>query len=216
VKVFIVIPAHNEEKRIGPVLAKVKKMGYEFIVVDDGSKDNTTLVAKKHTPYVISHKINLGKGAALKTGCEAALSLGAQGIVIMDADGQHSPQDLPKFIKGLREYHVVLGKRDFSKIPFIRRFGNKIISLVIKELFNIEAQDILCGFKAFSRKAYHKIAWNSLGYSVETEIVAMTGEYRLSNCEVSVATVYYDKFKGLTVLAGIEILLDIIKFKLLR
>jgi glycosyltransferase involved in cell wall biosynthesis len=216
VKVFIVIPAHNEEKRIGPVLSEIKRMGIASIVVDDGSSDKTLEITRKYTPFVFHHGINLGKGAALKTGCQAAFSLGADAVVIMDSDGQHKPQDLPQFIKALKKYSVVLGRRDFSGTPLVRLVGNRIISLVVEILFGIKASDILCGFKAFTKKAYGKIKWDSLGYSVETEIVAMTGKNHLTNCEVPVATVYYDKFKGLTIQEGIGILLDIFKFKLLK
>lgn len=215
-KVFIVIPAYNEEKRIGPVLAEIKRVGLSSIVVDDGSKDKTLEIAKRYTPFALCHGINIGKGAALKTGCQAAFSLGAEAVIMMDSDGQHRPEDLPKFVSALKKCSVVLGRRDFAGIPLVRLIGNRIISLAVELLFGIKASDILCGFKAFTKKAYDEIRWNSLGYSVETEIVAMTGKKRLTNCEVPVATVYYDKFKGLTILEGMGILLDILKFRLLK
>jgi len=213
-KILVVIPAFNEAKRISRVLSDVKKEGFNFIVVDDGSKDKTWLVAEKYTPFVFRHPINLGKGAALKTGCEAGFKMGADAIIIMDSDGQHKASDLNKFAKALRNNDIVFGARDFGKIPFIRLLGNRLITTVVRLLFGIRVRDILCGFKAFTKKAYRKINWNSIGYSVETEIVAMTGQNKLANCEVSIATVYYDKFKGLTVEQGIGIVFDTIRFKL--
>jgi len=213
-KISVVIPAYNEEKRIGPVLSEIKKMGLEIFVVDDGSKDGTSEVAERYTTSVLRHKINLGKGAALKTGCEAAFDLGADAVVVMDSDGQHKASDLPRFIKTLKEYEVVFGVRDLAGTPTVRLLGNKLITFLVKVLFGIKVGDILCGFKAFTKQAYKKINWTSLGYSVETEIVAMTGKYGLKHCEVPVTTVYYDKFKGLTVTAGLEILFDILQFKL--
>ena len=213
-KISVVIPAYNEEKRIGSVLSEVKKTGLEIIVVDDGSKDGAAKIAKKYTPYVLVHKINLGKGAALKTGCEAAFGLGAEAVILMDADGQHKAEDLPKFIDALKKHEVVFGVRNLEGIPTVRLLGNKLITLLVKIFFGIKVPDILCGFKAFSERAYRKINWSSLGYSVETEIVAMVGKYRLNHCQVPVATVYYDKFKGLTAETGLEILIDILRFKL--
>lgn len=213
-KISVVIPAYNEEKRIGSVLSEIKKMGFEALVVDDGSTDKTSGVAKRFTPYVLRHCLNLGKGAALKTGCQAAFDLGAKAVVIMDSDGQHKPSDIPKFIEALKKCEVVFGRRDFRGTPLVRLVGNKLISFLVKLFFGIKVKDILCGFKAFTKKAYKKIKWNSLGYSVETEIAAMAGKRRLKYCEVEVATVYYDKFKGLTVTGGIEILVDILRFKL--
>jgi len=213
-KISIVIPAYNEEKRIGPVLSEIEKMGLEVFVVDDGSKDDTSKVAERYTGSVLRHKINLGKGAALKTGCEAAFGLGADAVVVMDSDGQHKASGLPRFIKALKECEVVFGARDLGGTPTVRLLGNKLITFLVKVLFGIKVGDILCGFKAFTKRAYKKINWTSLGYSVETEIVAMTGKYGLKHCEVPVTTVYYDKFKGLTVTAGLEILFDILQFKL--
>jgi len=213
-KISIVIPAYNEEKRIGPVLSEIEKMGLEVFVVDDGSSDNTSKISEKYTKNVLRHKINLGKGAALKTGCEAAFDLGADAVVVMDSDGQHKASDLPKFIKALKECEVVFGERDLAGTPTVRLLGNKLITFLVEVLFGIKVGDILCGFKAFTKQAYKKINWTSLGYSVETEIVAMTGKYGLKHCEVPATTVYYDKFKGLTVTAGLEILFDILQFKL--
>lgn len=215
-KIFVVVPAFNEEKRIGDVLSKLKNMGQKVVVVDDGSKDKTLIISKNYTPYVFQHRVNLGKGAALKTGCEAAFSLGADAIIFMDSDGQHKASDLPLFIKALENgYSVVFGSRNLSHgVPLVRYLGNKVASIMINTLFGIYVSDILCGFKAMTKSAYKKISWVSNGYSVETEIVAMAGKYGLKHCEVPVTTVYYDKFKGLTVTAGLEILFDILRFKL--
>lgn len=212
--VYIVIPAFNEEKRIGKVLADVKETGHPFIVIDDGSKDKTSQIAKRYSPYVLRHSINLGKGAALKTGCLAAFKLGAEAVILMDSDGQHKASDLPKFVKALQECDVVFGVRNFGKIPLVRLLGNKLITYTVGILFGIKVQDILCGFKAFTKEAFEKVRWYSSGYSVETEIVALTGKHHLKNCEVTVATLYYDKFKGLSIEQGLGILFEIIQFKL--
>ena len=213
-KIIIVIPAFNEERRIGKVLSKLRDKGYYFVVVDDGSKDKTFQVARRFTPHVFRHSVNLGKGAALKTGCLAAFRLGAEAVILMDSDGQHKASDLPKFVKSLKSYDVVFGARDFKGSPTVRLLGNKLITILTSLLFGISVSDILCGFKAFSRGAFKKIRWSSLGYSVETEIVAQSGKNHLKYCEVPVATVYYDKFKGLTPETGLEILFDLMLFRL--
>ena len=212
--IFVIIPALNEESRIGKVLTGVQKKRFPIVVVDDGSKDKTSRVAKRFTPYVLKHPINLGKGAALKTGCLAAFKLGAEAVIFMDSDGQHKASDLPKFVKGLKSCNVVFGVRNFGKIPLVRLLGNKLITSIVGLFFGIKVQDILCGFKAFTKKAFEKVRWYSSGYGVETEIVALTGKYNLKNCEVPVATLYYDKFKGLTIEQGMGIMLEIIQFKL--
>src|SRR4030042_5166562 len=98
-KIFIVIPAFNEEPVIRDVITKVKKEGYSnIIVVDDGSPDSTSAQAKKAEAIVLRHILNRGKGAAIKTGMEAAKIMGADIVVTFDGDGQHDPKDIKKVI----------------------------------------------------------------------------------------------------------------------
>lgn len=216
-KIYIVVPAYNEAKRIGKVLRDLKKTKLPVIVVDDGSKDKTYQVAKRYGFIVLRHGINLGKGAAMKTGATAAFKLGADAVIFIDSDGQHRISDLPQFVGALKtgKADVVFGVRDLLKIPFVRRAGNSVASLLVSALFDIRVLDLLCGYRAITRKAFRKINWKSSGYSVETEMVAMAGKYRLKHCEVAISTVYYDKFKGLSPTEGIGIIFDVLKWKFL-
>lgn len=218
-KIFIVIPAYNEEKRINLVLQDLKKTGMPIIVVDDGSTDKTFEIAEKCGAQVLRHKVNLGKGAALKTGCDAAFLLGAEAIVMMDSDGQHKVEDLPKFIQALEsgDYDIVFGTRNYSMgVPLVRYAGNKMASLLVSFLFGIYVSDLLCGYRAFTKKAYAGLGWQSTGYGVETEMVARTGKTGLRCCEVPVETIYYDKFKGVTILDATNILLDVFRWRLTK
>ena len=96
-KAIAVIPAYNEAERIGRIIPDVKKQVDKVIVVDDGSRDATARNAQQKGAMVVSHAVNLGKGAALKTGCDVALKLKADAIIVMDADGQHKASDIPLF-----------------------------------------------------------------------------------------------------------------------
>ena len=97
-KIFAIIPAYNEEKQINSVINKTKKYVDEVIVVDDGSKDSTGEIAKKSNAIVLRHLVNLGKGAALKTGCDYAVKNKAGIIIAVDADAQHDPKEIPNFL----------------------------------------------------------------------------------------------------------------------
>jgi glycosyltransferase involved in cell wall biosynthesis len=225
-KIYIVIPAHNEGKRIGKVIADIgaTKLNLSIIVVDDGSTDNTSQIVSKFQISnfkfqitLLTHQINLGKGAAMKTGCEYAFLHGADAVIFMDSDGQHEVRDLPKFIEALNtgKYDVVLGTRNYSfGVPLVRYLGNKFASVVMAALFHTYVSDVICGYRAMTKKGYEKIKWDSDGYGVETEMVARMGKNRASFCEVPVATIYHDNVKGVTLLDAIGILGDVLKWRL--
>jgi len=210
---FVVITAFNEAPRIGPLLKKVKKFTKRIIVVDDGSLDKTGEVAQREAVKVLRHRVNLGKGAAIKTGVEMAFSKKAEAVVLLDADGQHNPLHIPEFVGELRRgYDIVFGTRIGAEAPFVRFIGNRLGSFLISLLFGIYRRDMLCGFIAFTRSAYEKIKWESTGYGVETEIVARTGKNKLKYGEIPIETIYKDKYKGVTILDAIGVLLNIPKW----
>lgn len=210
-KYFVVIPAYNEAPRIGGVLEEVKKNAKNIIVVDDGSKDRTEEIAEKIGVRVLRHRLNLGKGAAMKTGVEAAFDLGAGAVFLMDADGQHDPKHLPEFLEGIEQGNeVVFGSRNLAYgVPLIRFLGNKFGSILINLIFRIYRSDLLCGYIAFTKKAYSKIKWDSSRYGVETEIVARTGKNKLKYSEIPIETIYKDKYKGVTIFDALGTLLSI-------
>lgn len=215
-KIFVVIPSYNEEERIGAVLDEIKSAKIPIIVVDDGSEDKTYKEAHDRNIYVVKHKINLGKGAALKTGCEIAFSLGAEAIIMMDSDGQHKASDLHKFIQVLksRKYNIIFGSRNSSYgVPLVRYLGNKLSTILVSFLFGICLSDLICGYRAFTKEAYKKIKWQSRGYGVETEMVIRTGKMKLNYCEIPIEAVYYDKFKGVTILDAVGILFNVFRWR---
>ncbi len=216
-KIFIVIPAHQEEERIGNVIKDVIKTKFPIIVVDDGSKDNTFKVASKFKVTTLRHKVNLGKGAAMKTGAEAAFQMGADAIIFMDSDEQHAVSDLPHFIEALEKdnFDVIFGSRNLSHgVPLVRYMGNKFASLLVSLLFGIYVSDLLCGYRGLSKKGFKKIYWESKGYGVETEMAARTAKSELKHCEVPVETVYYDEVKGVTILDAVSILFDVLRWRI--
>jgi glycosyltransferase involved in cell wall biosynthesis len=215
--VFVIIPAHNEQKHISSVIKKIKKYTAKIVVIDDGSRDKTFDLAKKEGVVVLQHIVNLGKGAALKTGCEYALRKGAKGFIFIDADGQHRPEDIPRFLDALNYVDVVFGSRSMNrKMPFVLRFGNQFINWVNNILFRINLHDTQSGYRALRANAYKKIRWNSTDYSVESEIVANTGKKRLKYKEITIKTIYSDKYKGTTIIDGIKIVLNMIWWKISR
>lgn len=214
---YLVIPAYNERGRIEKVLETAKRVwpAGRIVVVDDGSKKP---LKGLRGVTLLRHCINLGKGAALTTGIEYAFAQGAKAIVMMDADGQHDPGELKKFTKLLSAgYQVVFGSRRPSlDAPLVRLLGNKFASIYINLLFRIYVADILSGYRALTYRAYQKLKWTSARYGVETEMVARLGKVRneLKFTEFPIETLYIDKYKGVTILDAIRILIDSVWWKL--
>ena len=213
--VWAVIPAYNEEKNIAKIIKKAKKYVDGIIVVDDGSKDKTKEAAEKANAVVLKHIVNLGKGAALKTGCDYAVKNGAELIVALDADAQHNPDYIPRFIEKLKKYDIVFSYRKASKkMPFVLRFGNWFISRVARFLYGISLNDTQCGFRAFSKEAYKKVRWSVSDYSMESEMISTAGKQRLKYVQIPIQTIYSDKYKGTTIIDGIKIVLSMFWWKL--
>jgi len=214
-KIWAVIPAHNEQKNIAEIVIKTKKYVDKVLVVDDGSRDSTIELAEKANAIVLRHVVNLGKGAALKTGCDFAVKNGAEYIVVLDADLQHKPEDIPRFIEKLRKYDIVFSYRKESrKMPAVLKFGNWLISGIVNSLYKVKLNDTQCGFRAFTKETYKKIRWNASDYSMESEIIARVGKQRLKYVQIPIQTIYSDKYKGTTVIDGMKIVLSMVWWKL--
>lgn len=213
--IWAVIPAYNEGKNIAGIINKTKKHVGKVVVVDDGSNDNTREVSEKSKAIVLSHIVNLGKGAALKTGCDYAIKRGAKNIITLDADAQHNPEDIPRFIEKLDRHDIVFSYRKASrKMPLVLRFGNWFISNAVQLLYGVSLNDTQCGFRAFSRQAYKKIRWSASDYSMESEMISRAGKQKLKYVQIPIETIYSDRYKGTTVIDGVKIVLDMIWWKL--
>ncbi|MDO8656665.1 MAG: glycosyltransferase family 2 protein [Nanoarchaeota archaeon] len=205
------IPAYNEEKTIAEVVTKTRPHVEQVVVIDDGSADATSIEATRAGAIVLRHKVNLGKGAALKTGCEYALKQGVQNIVVLDADGQHNPQEIPAFIEALEQHDIVFSYRKVpDTMPFMMRFGNSFINRALRTIYGVNIQDSQCGYRAFTTAAYEQIRWDTQDYYVETEMILRVGKKKLKHASIPIETIYADKYKGTTVLDGVKIVTKMI------
>ena len=215
-KPSIIIPAYNEESQLGSVIKKALPYG-NVIVVDDGSVDSTPKIAKENGAHLLQHLINMGKGAALKTGCEYAIKKNSTTLIAMDADAQHDPADIPRFLEKLKESDIVFGHRSFSDtMPSILRFGNKAINKITRWLFGVSLHDTQCGFRAFTKKTYQQIRWEASNYSMESEMITNVGLKKLKYSQIPIKTIYTDRYKGTTVIDGIKIVLNMIWWRMTR
>lgn len=210
-KDVIIIPAYNEEEKIAEVITEVQKYSSNIIVVDDGSTDNTFDKAKEKGCLTLRHRVNLGKGAALRTGCDFAVRNGAQKVVVMDADGQHQADEIPLFLNVLNETDLVVSYRKVGKnMPCVLKFGNGVINTTLNFLCGTKIKDSQCGYRAFTADSYRKIRWNTSDYFMETEMLIKASKKKLNYKQIPIETIYNDNYKGTTVIDGVKIFLKII------
>ncbi len=193
-KIIACMPAFNEEKYIGTLVLKTRQYVDEVIVVDDGSADDTVEIAKLAGARVVQHKRNKGYGAAIQSIFAEAKKIDPDILVILDADAQHSPQEIPALIKPILNdgYDCVIGSRQEQKkkIPFYRRIGQKIILRSVKTLSENKLTDSECGFRAFSRKAVRALDLQESGMAVSAETVAEASRKNLRVTQVPVNVTY--------------------------
>lgn len=217
----IFLPAYNEGGVIGGVLEKLptKLAGIDriqTIVVDDGSKDETSRVAREHGAVVARHRINRGVGLATITGIRVAQQLGTDILVMMDSDGQHAPEDLPKLLAPLlgKEADVVVGTRLVNPkgMPWIRRVGNKTMNFFLKVLAGVQTTDSQSGFRGFTIDALTKMELTTSGYEVHTEILVAARKAGLRVAEVPIKVIYtaYSKKKGQTITNALNVIFRLI------
>jgi glycosyltransferase involved in cell wall biosynthesis len=217
----IVAPIYNEEKYIKKFIESfpIKHLS-NLILVDDGSSDKTEKIVKENYPKIIylKHKINLGKGKSLETGIIKAIQQKADLIVVMDSDMQHKPEDIDRFLATFKknpDVDIVFGARKIGKtMPLVAFLGNKMISIAINILFHYFVNDTQCGFRAFKSSVFKKIHWESHGYSVETEMIINAAINKLKYNEITIETIYLEKYKGMNIFDGITVLFKIFMWRI--
>lgn len=194
-KIAVVIPCYNEGQVIASVIRDVRAIGnYTIIVVDDGSSDGTYEQIIDEDIVALRHKINRGKGAAVKTGIAAANLLSVDVVVTMDGDGQHDPAEIAQLIKPIisGDSDVVLGSRvlDRDEMPARKKIANKIGNLITWLFYGILVSDSQSGFRAYSRYAALIIDARADKYEYDSKIIREIKHNRLRFCEVPVRTIY--------------------------
>ena len=215
----IVIPAYNEEGHIKTVIESVLEAypDEHIIVVDDGSTDNTYTEASTLPVTTLRHVINLGKGAALRTGARYAQQQGDDYIIFMDGDGQHSLNTIPDLLQGLETHDLIIACREFNKdMPLMSKVGNTFFTAFSKILFNLDIPDTQSGFRALKTKVLDKVMWKTNHYAVETEMLVEAQLNNVAITTVNTETIYHDDVKGTDPIHGIKIALNMIYWRLTR
>jgi len=198
-KTCVLIPTYNEAKTIGWLIRKIRELGIEeVIVVDDGSTDNTSKIAEENGAKLLRNSKNLGKGNALRRGFSYCLENNFDVVITMDGDGQHSPEEIPHFLKVVesnKKVDLVIGNRMHSPqgMPLLRFFTNKIMSWIISLMVKQKIPDTQCGFRLFKREVLEKINLRTEKFEIESEILMEAIRKGFSISTVPIKTIYlYD------------------------
>jgi glycosyltransferase involved in cell wall biosynthesis len=217
--IWVIIPAYNEEPVLADVIGELLDYdcSYHFVVIDDGSADDTAKIARKFPVHLLVHPMNLGQGAALATGTKYALQQKADIIVTFDADGQMQPADIGVLIEALikEDLDVVLGSRFLkwpsSEMPPIKKVVLKLGTVFTRLTTGLKITDTHNGLRAFKAEALRKfnIKQNEMAHA--SEILSEITRNKLAYCEVPVTIRYteYSKSKGQPVSNAINILFEL-------
>ena len=226
-KIFIVIPAFNEEKKISWVVQKILDFWYKnIIIIDDWSKDWTKNILQKLQDewkiFFVSHCVNKWAGAATQTWFDLALKKWAEIVVTIDADWQHNPAEISKLTSEIKEWKidVVIWSRflKLQKMPIHRIFFNKIWNLITWFLFWLYVSDSQSWFKAFSKSALEKIEIQNNGFEFCSEIIQKIFNNKLWFKEVQITVKYtkYSQSKWQSLINWIKTLLKLFIHTLIR
>jgi glycosyltransferase involved in cell wall biosynthesis len=199
--VAAVIPAYNEEKHIGDVVRRACQQLDRVLVVDDGSGDRTAERAREAGAELVVHPKNRGKGETIKTGLRHWLERGMEFVIILDADAQHRPEEIGRFVEAASSSNakIFIGNRmnDLSSMPFIRRAVNRWMSAQISAVCGQEIPDTQCGFRMLHRELIPDLLGGTDRFEYETEmlIVASRKGYQIDS--VGITTVYSDEVSSI-------------------
>ncbi len=199
-KILAVIPANNEARHISSVVSRAIRH-LPVLVVDDGSIDQTAALAAQAGAEVFSQFPNQGKGKALMAGFRLGLDKGYDAMITLDGDAQHDPDEIPLFIDTFlaNQPDLIIGQRDFSKMPLVRRTSNTIGRYMLSWALGQPVPDNQSGYRLISRRlAQDTLNYQESGFEFEVEMVIRCVHLGYSLAWVPIRTIYGDEKSHIT------------------
>ncbi len=202
--IAILIPAYNESMYIKDVILECQKYGFDIIVVDDGSTDESVATVKTipgnygSKIVLIEHGTNKGKGQALKTGFDFAVTHDYTGVITIDADGQHKVSEIEYFLDAIKKNSpdIIVGSRfqDTKGMPFIRLATNFFTSWIISLIAGQKISDVQSGFRYIGYNALSNIRLETNNFDTEPEILLKASWLHYKIINIPITTIYHENF----------------------
>lgn len=193
-KTCVIIPTYNEATKIAGLIKEIRQQELEAVVIDDGSCDNTSCIARDSGAVVLRNQNNEGKGASLIKGFRYALSNGFDAVITMDGDGQHLPSEIPYFIGLAKDSgnEILIGNRmlNIRNMPLLRVLTNKFMSALISFVVKQAIADTQCGFRLIKKQALERIDLKTFRYETESEIIIQAARLGFKIRSVPIKTIY--------------------------
>ncbi|MEW6170306.1 MAG: glycosyltransferase family 2 protein [Candidatus Omnitrophota bacterium] len=197
--VWALIPSYNAQSSISQIISSIKKFNIPVVVVDDGSKDNTEMLARQAGATVLKHRRNEGKGTALRNGFNYIISdTDCDAVITLDSDRQHNPGSIPDFIKKATEDEkigVVVGNRmaRTADMPLTRILTNKFMSRVISKICRQNIPDTQCGFRLIKRAVLKNIKLQTTNFEIESETLIRASRLGYKIVSIPIQSIYDKK-----------------------
>jgi glycosyltransferase involved in cell wall biosynthesis len=193
-KYCIIIPAYNEAQAIAGVVTDARAHIPDVIVIDDGSCDASADIARNAGAAVLMNRHNLGKGLTLNKGFHYALSHGFDAVITMDADGQHLPEEIPRFLERAKhsKASIIIGNRmkDLKCMPVVRAITNIFMSWLISKMARQRIPDTQCGYRLIKKDLLSKVNLRTYKYEAESEMLIQAARLGFTIESIPIKTVY--------------------------
>jgi glycosyltransferase involved in cell wall biosynthesis len=193
--VVALVPAYNAEKFVGDVVRRARRH-VPVIVVNDGSRDRTAQVAAEAGALVVEQQPNQGKGAALQRGFAWALERNVRAVITLDADGQHDPDEIPRFLERFRATNadLIIGARNFSQMPLVRRVSNSLGRRAFSWAMGQPVRDNQSGYRLLSYRLMQALANSGeRGFEFEMDMIVICVRNHWPLEWVPIRTIYADE-----------------------
>jgi glycosyltransferase involved in cell wall biosynthesis len=191
----VLICAHNEAEHIGSIVRLVNTLEPEvLLVVDDGSTDHTAALAQQAGAKVLRNRRNLGKGSSLKRGFKAMLEEQVEAVVVLDGDGQHDPNEIPRFLETYERFGIpiLIGNRmaDTKGMPRTRKWTNRFFAYVLNRLMKVYVADPPCGFRFYRADVLPFVMSSEQRFAFEFDVLLRAASRRIRIGSVRISTIY--------------------------